>query len=370
MSYNPKPPRVWSRVQHQCTFVDDSSYNTSFDILTGKTVSQAEADYQQKMFYKGNILQHKKNSSSLTKTQKYSQICKGAWVNRTKSYATQTQTYSNPNTSNLQQVNYTSVLSNETTYIPGPVHFNIPAPYGCSSNITKNGGSLLCNTIVNPCTDEIVKITNIDATLCYPNYCSDVPGKIQDLCWNSRLATWYPRQRYVMPTSGTKWPEGYKGLVSAVDPKMCEAMIVSEINNNNTNNTDTVNTDTVNTDTVNTDNILEYNNINNNNDIASNSNNDVKNLVNYHIIEKSLESINLTNYLNDNNNTVVTFDNKTANVIQLLSPDYTIINDFYFPDGTNNIELFPNQAISIYYFTYNTANNTSNSLPTLKAIIF
>jgi len=225
MSYNPKPPRVWSRVQNRCTFVDNDSYNTVsndnvFVPLTGKTVSQFEADYQQQMFYKGNILQYKKNSSSLTKSQKYSQICKGAWINRTKSYATQTQTYTNPNLSNLQQVNFVNVPNpnGNTSFIPGPFNFNIPAPYGCTSNVIKEGGSLLCNTIVNPCTNEIVKTTNNDGTVCYPTYCSDVPGPIQDLCWNSKLSTWYPRENLTMNNSTDKWPEGYKGLVSAVSP--------------------------------------------------------------------------------------------------------------------------------------------------------
>jgi hypothetical protein len=217
MSYNPRPPRVWSRVQNRCTFVDNSENNSVFLPLTGKTGTQAEADYQLQMLRKGNVLQYKKNSSSLTKNQRYTQICKGMWTNRTKSYATQTQTYSNPNTSNLQQVNFTSVPTNgNTTYFPGPYNFNIPAPYGCISNTIKDGGSLLCNTIVNPCTDEVIERTRV--INCYPTSSSDVPGPIQELCWDPKLETWYPRQRYIMPTSGTKWPEGYKGLVSAVAP--------------------------------------------------------------------------------------------------------------------------------------------------------
>ena len=215
MSYNPKPTRVWSRVQHPCTFTVDSSYNSVYSPLTGKTTSLLEADYYNKLLYKGNILQYKKNTSSLTKSQRYSQICKGMWTNRTKSYATQTQTYTNPNISNLKQVNFISVPSNGvTTYVPGPFNFNIPAPNGCINDTIKDGGSLLCNTVVNPCTDEVVETTTV--LECYPTYCSDVPGAVIDLCWNSKLDTWYPRQNLTMPTSGTKWPEGYKGLVSAV----------------------------------------------------------------------------------------------------------------------------------------------------------
>ena len=231
MSYNPNPTRVWSRVQNPCTFTVNSSYDSVFIPLTGKTTSQLVANYQTQLLSKGNVLQYKKNSSSLTKNQRYAQICKGMWTNRTKSYATQTQTYTNPNTSNLAQVNYASVPTNgNTNNIPGPYNFNIPAPYGCTSDTIKDGGSLLCNTVVNPCTNEIVKTTNGDGTLCYPSYCSDVPGPIIDLCWNPKLQTWYPRQRYTMPTSGTKWPEGYKGFVSAVQLK---DPIVSVINLNN-----------------------------------------------------------------------------------------------------------------------------------------
>jgi hypothetical protein len=217
MSYNPKPTRVWSRVQHPCTFTVDSSYSSVFDPLTGKTTTLLQAQYYNKLLYKGNILQYKKNSSTLTKSQKYSKICTGMWTNRTKSYATQTQTYTNPNTSNLQQVNFINVPSNGAkTNIPGPYNFNIQAPYGCPSDTIKEGGSLLCNTVVNPCTNEVLNVTKV--LECYPTYFSDVPGPVQDLCWNSKLDTWYPRQNLTMPTSGDKFPENYKFLVSAVSP--------------------------------------------------------------------------------------------------------------------------------------------------------
>lgn len=219
MSYNPNPTRVWSRVQNPCTYVDGSNnaiYQNIYVPLTGKTVTQAQAIYQDKLLYKGNILQYKKNSSNLTKKQKYTQICKGMWTNRTKSYATQTQTYTNPNTSNLLRVNYTNITSPGTRYIPGPYKYNIPYPNGCISDTIKDGGSLLCNTVANPCSDEVIETNTV--LKCYPTTCSDVPGPIQDLCWDSKLDTWYPRQRYVMPTSGTGWPEGYKGFVSALKP--------------------------------------------------------------------------------------------------------------------------------------------------------
>ena len=55
MSYNPIPPRVWSRVQNPCTFIDpDDLYLSSYIPLTGQTVSQGQADYEMKQLYKGN----------------------------------------------------------------------------------------------------------------------------------------------------------------------------------------------------------------------------------------------------------------------------------------------------------------------------
>ena len=93
--YNPLPQRVWSRVQNPCTSLDLTkfSYNSVYIPLTGKTTSLASADIQEKIQYKGNILQYKANSSQITKKQKYSQISNALWCNRTKVFATQTQTY-------------------------------------------------------------------------------------------------------------------------------------------------------------------------------------------------------------------------------------------------------------------------------------
>ena len=51
-----------------------------------------------------------------------------------------------------------------------------------------------------------------------PLYCSDVPGPIMNLCWNPKIPTFFPRRRYIMNNSLNKWPQGYKGFVSAVVP--------------------------------------------------------------------------------------------------------------------------------------------------------
>ena len=235
-NYNPIPPRVWSRVQDRCTYVDSSSnayYQSVFIPLpaipfTQQPMPLAEANYQEKLLYKGNILQYKGNSSQLTKKQKYTQLAKGFGPSRTKVFATQTQTYTNPNTTGLHRVNYTTypfpnTLVGKPNNISGPFQYAVPNPNGClnpdgtPSTALQDGGSLVCGTLANPCTNDLIKANNGSAAICNPASASDVPGT-SFLCWNRRVQTWFPRQRYVMPNSGTKWPEGYKGLVSAVVP--------------------------------------------------------------------------------------------------------------------------------------------------------
>jgi hypothetical protein len=223
-NYLPIPPRVWSRVQNLCTYdVSGSTYSSAYIPLTNQTVSQAQANYEDKLLYKGNILQYKGNSSRLSKKQKYSQLAKSLGPNRTKVFATQSQTYTNPNTTWLQRVNYATVpfpnaIVGQVNNISGPFQYDVPSPYGCSTTSVQEGGNLVCGTYVNPCTNQIIK-TAPAAPLCFPSYCSDVPGIPIELCWNPKVQTWFPRQRYIMNNSGSKWPEGYKGFVSAVTPE-------------------------------------------------------------------------------------------------------------------------------------------------------
>jgi hypothetical protein len=219
--YNPVPPRVWSRVQNLCTYTVDSSYESVYVPFTNQNVPLAQALYQEKLYYKGNILQYKKNSSNLTKSQKYSKIATGNWVNRNKTWATQSATYSNPNTSSLKRVNsifypYPNILVGQPNNPAGPFETNVPNPYGCPTVVVEDGGTLLCNAYVEPCTGKVIQ--NTSTPLCFPTTDSDVPGQIQPLCWSNRLQTFYPRQRYTMSNSGTKFPQGYKAFVSGVKP--------------------------------------------------------------------------------------------------------------------------------------------------------
>ena len=234
MSYNylPIPPRVWSRVQNQCTYIiPDSSYNLAYIPLTNQTVSLAQANYEEKQFYKGNVLQYKGNSSRLTKKQKYTQLAKGFGPNRTNVFATQTQTYTNPNTTGLLRVNYTTYpypnqIVGAPNNISGPFQYNVPNPFDCSSNSIQDGGNLVCGTYANPCTGEIIQTGEVSATICNPASASNVPGP-SVLCWNNKIQTWFPRQNLTMSNSLNKWPQGYKGLISAVTPEAPVLTLIS-----------------------------------------------------------------------------------------------------------------------------------------------
>ena len=232
IKYNPNPPRVWSRVQNPCSAIayknDDPAANSNF----------LSADYERQMLLKGNVLQYKKNSSNLTKKQRYTQIAKGMWTNRTKTWATQSDTYTNPNMTSLLRVNSTVLDPSNNTFS------NRSNPFDCPITSIQDGGNLVCNVVVNPCTQEIIKRTK-SQQLCNPTTDSNVPGQIQQLCWNDGTQTWYPRQRYIMPTSGTKWPQGYKGFVSAIKPAAPILTLDSSNNNSVTLSWTVINNDCI-----------------------------------------------------------------------------------------------------------------------------
>ena len=205
VKYLPVPPRLWSRVQNEC----------SLNLGVGNSLNYAVFDYKRQSLLKGNILQYKKNSSNLTKKQRYSQIAKGMWTNRTTTWATQSDSYTNPNTNSLRRVNFTIVDPSNNVYSNPPNPF---FAYGCPIDAPiKDGGSLICSTTVNPCTDVVISQT-LSQKLCNPTTDSDVPGQIMPLCWNDGDPTWYPRQRYTMSTSGDKWPVNSKFIISAIQP--------------------------------------------------------------------------------------------------------------------------------------------------------
>jgi hypothetical protein len=177
--YNPIPPRAWSRVQNSCT------YNTT--PITNPIINS--------LLIKGNILQYKGNSARLTKSQKYAQLAKCLGPSRTKVFATQSQTYTNPNTDGLLRVN--------SITLPNPL--NVPNPNNCPINSLQDGGNLVGGTYANQCTGEIIKVSP-SVPQFFPSSCSDVPGTPIELYWNPRITSWIPKQRYIMNNSNSIGP--------------------------------------------------------------------------------------------------------------------------------------------------------------------
>ena len=250
--YLPQPPRAWSRVQNSCSLINNTDNNNSLvkDPYTGELVTSFVLGARVAMLNKGNVLQYKANSSNLTQAQRYSKIAKGQWVNRNTTWAIQsTRGYTNPNTTSLKRDgNINIVIDPITGAIIGPTLApptcpkpinpiypalpsnggggsdikdpNIPPPVEPSpgSNvfpeivpitpeepiIIQDGGNLICSVQENVCTGETKR--SLSQQLCHPTTDSDVPGSIQELCWNDGTQTWYPRQRYVMSNSTDKWP--------------------------------------------------------------------------------------------------------------------------------------------------------------------
>jgi hypothetical protein len=250
--YLPRPPRAWSRVQNSCSVITDTDNNgLVIDPYTRQLIPRIVLAKRIAMLNKGNVLQYKANSSNLTSSQKYSKIARGQWVNRNTTWATQsTRGYTNPNTTSLKRSG--NVVNVAIDPITGAVIGPTIAPVTCLKPITtineglpSNGGGgsdikepeipppveptpssetfpsiipdtlvepiviqdegiLICSVQENVCTGETT--SSISQQLCHPTSDSDVPGPIQDLCWNDGTQTWYPRQRYVMTNSTDKWP--------------------------------------------------------------------------------------------------------------------------------------------------------------------
>jgi len=260
--YLPDPPRAWSRVQNSCSLITDTDKLAYLVPYTKEVVSPSIFAQKMAMLEKGNILQYKANSSNLTKSQRYSKIAKGKWINRNTTWATQsTRGYTNPNSTSLKRSGNVVNLAIDpiTGAVIGPTNAPftcpqpiipvndalpmnngvtdgqvIPPPSPPPSNpnndtyiplvdtpvlepiVIQDGGNLICSIKQNICSGKTT--ISISQQLCNPTSDSDVPGPIEMLCWNDGIPTWYPRQRYVMTNSTNKWPLNAK-LVSAINCK-------------------------------------------------------------------------------------------------------------------------------------------------------
>ena len=206
--YLPIPPRIWSRQGSPCVYPSPNGAGADAGALL--------------QYNKGNILQYKKNDANMSKQQKYAQIAKGIWKPRHVSWACQPQDplWTNPNTNAMKRVRYKKIYLATGASAPLDASLTCLADYHTipyNQIVIADGGNLVCGTLENICTGEVLE-NPIQPIVCNPSTHSDVPGPIVSLCWNDGLATWYPRTRTIMGSGGNKFPEGYKGFVSAIQP--------------------------------------------------------------------------------------------------------------------------------------------------------
>jgi hypothetical protein len=198
--YNPAPTREWSRADARCAFdasdVSDTT-DTGISPLTGKVIPiQAIAEHVQ-MINKGNVLQYKKNAG-LTQAQTYALKMRGNWRRSGRTHATQSSTYTNPNTGGLAQEGGTFRASAQN-----PTHACVldKPPF-----VVQVGGHLVSGTVKNPCTGQITNHNTSCSRLCFPTTASGVPGPVKPLCWNAQIAPWFSKKPTNLATGGGKWP--------------------------------------------------------------------------------------------------------------------------------------------------------------------
>ena len=261
--------RPWYRTQTICT--DPSIYMNSnlnangsvYIPILKKYVPISELKSAFDMYKKANVLQYDytHNTNKLTKNQIYALICKGKWTT-TKTYATQSDTFTDPNNNYLKRVNYdvinaeTGAQTNEPitcpSYTPQTPANTLPTNNGTPTvvpnilppppptpsknkfilpiivpvvNTPKNrnipdGGNLIIGTIENICTGESKIVCTNDPIICFPSSYSDVPpenGVDKYLCNTKGSATWLTSSGINTSsfTNSEKFPTNYKGLVSA-----------------------------------------------------------------------------------------------------------------------------------------------------------
>jgi flagellin-specific chaperone FliS len=389
-SYNPIPPRVWSRVQNRCPTINSTTTEYVFIPQLNRNVLFTNVENELQMLRKGNILQYKGNSSRLTKNERYSKIAQGKWVNRTTTWASQSEQVTNPNTTLLKRINVkgTITLDGLPTTLPLSTSFcqvnpivpiKIPTSNNNNNNniinpiklpktsykpnstapitiktfpsytppiinptVINDGGTLVCTTQVNPCNGEIINKTYVSN--CNFTSASDVPGPIQLLCYNDGLPTYFPRQRYIMTNSTSKWPEGAKFIRSANSTESSNPVLKTyllslknknTISNNTSSNNNTPSTNTPSNNTSSTSN-------------ENNSNNDFLNAYNNVINNTSIQLV--SNYLNE----FLTNDNTTNLKNILTSTQVTTLK--------NNINLLSNSNYPSLSYILNTYNNILSSL--------
>uniref|UniRef100_A0A6C0E5S3 Uncharacterized protein n=1 Tax=viral metagenome TaxID=1070528 RepID=A0A6C0E5S3_9ZZZZ len=119
-----------------CDKISTTDYSPPWSRTEAKYIEPSEAVRQQlQMQKKGDVLQYNNNNFKLTKTQKYAQLVKGINSYRRKSFATQSETYTNPNFNNPICAPKKLCFTTDKSDVPGPI---IPLCYDSSLPNTIN----------------------------------------------------------------------------------------------------------------------------------------------------------------------------------------------------------------------------------------
>lgn len=161
VGYVPIPPRLWTRAEGNNCPNCASNYGYSACANTPTPYSTYALDQRRK----AEILKYKKNSAQMTKAEQYSMASRNA-LTRKKSWATQTETYTNPNVDNLPEIQIP--IDNVLTTV-----------------------SLQCNQPIVRCS-----LTSD----------SNVPGPVIPLCINTRVPLYNYKPQITYASGGTKWP--------------------------------------------------------------------------------------------------------------------------------------------------------------------
>jgi hypothetical protein len=237
--------------------------DTIYVPILKKYVLISKLDDEFKMFKKGNVLQYAyiHHTNKLTKNQTYALISKGKWISK-KGYATQTETFTDPNINYLKRVNYTVINSEtgaETTEpitcpaftpqtpantlppnnnTPSVVPNILPPPPPTPSknkftlpdikpvvNTPQNknipdGGNLIIGVLEDICSGKTKIVCDYNPIVCFPSSCSNVPrenGVDTELCYTLGSPTYFAKSKINNSSAidGGQFPTNYKGLLSA-----------------------------------------------------------------------------------------------------------------------------------------------------------
>jgi hypothetical protein len=258
----------WYRRESVCTDITNYISNnlnaddTIYIPILKKRVLITKLDDEFKMYKKGNTLQYAyiHHTNKLTKNQIYALICQGKWSSK-KGYATQTETYTDPNNNFLKRVNYdvinatTGATTTEPITCPNinpptpanvlPTNNNTPSgvpnilppppPTPSKNKFTlpdikpvvntpeniniPDGGNLVIGTISDICSGKSKIICDRDPFVCFPSSSSNVPrenGVDTELCYTKGSPSWFVKSRINTSSAidGNKFPINFKGLTS------------------------------------------------------------------------------------------------------------------------------------------------------------